>query len=501
MTDRRPPLLSSATFAGSAPSSRPAKRRFASQADLTFFTPADDAFNPSPYQPRGQQANAQKSANRSTRSTRDPNVPQIPVQPELDEPGVLFIRAPFYDFPGSEEHPEGLTYVHLAENPNWFLDAQDFLSETNNDPSAVAYPADEPKLRCTFCRRTYLGVNAKSMWRRHVYEKHKIAMANRRENATRTRPTANKENKARKRSSAANKLVMHGNVVEIDVSLSSPQPAETYQSTFHAVEQSKVQDAGEQSLVSDHEEEQDSMTPPPSLSSGMPVLSQSTSSCDEEDLRLEIPPSPIYDPSATPECRHSSPPMHRPWRYMDPEHPYHRFQDVSLVQLAMNSPSTAGASPQILGARTPFGTLARNAYETPTRRLPCAPLPVANRIARSMSTPFTASTMSSGGDDTWQTTELAPSPMSKCDMDYILEGAWMRPSLSLSSPGMMSPVLRRTQSLQYDDLFSSGSSAGQGSMAGTSSVEHDLEAMPWQNLFTETGEQRPSPPKKRKVVE
>ena len=39
---------------------------------------------------------------------------------------------------------------------------------------------EEPRLRCTFCRRTYAGVNAKSMWRRHVFEKHKIAMSNRR---------------------------------------------------------------------------------------------------------------------------------------------------------------------------------------------------------------------------------------------------------------------------------------------------------------------------------
>ncbi|KAI5898144.1 uncharacterized protein SCHCODRAFT_01041862, partial [Schizophyllum commune H4-8] len=129
------------------------------------------------------------------------------VEPQPDEPGVLFIRAPWTDFPGADSHPDGLTYSILAEHPEWFLDARDFLSETNDDPKAIAYPVvlepprgwcpakkkdvkaksqnggnpDEPKLRCTFCRRTYLGVNAKSMWRRHVYEKHKIAMANRRD--------------------------------------------------------------------------------------------------------------------------------------------------------------------------------------------------------------------------------------------------------------------------------------------------------------------------------
>lgn len=104
----------------------------------------------------------------------------------------------------------------MAANPEWFLDRSDFVSNTpkNDSKSVVPYPpqlepprgwcpakkkdlkalgadgwpeGEEPRLRCTFCRRTYAGVNAKSMWRRHVYEKHKIAMANRREGADRTR--------------------------------------------------------------------------------------------------------------------------------------------------------------------------------------------------------------------------------------------------------------------------------------------------------------------------
>ncbi|KAF8516213.1 hypothetical protein BU17DRAFT_93039 [Hysterangium stoloniferum] len=41
-------------------------------------------------------------------------------------------------------------------------------------------------LRCTFCRREYHGPNAKSMWRRHVYDKHKVAMKNRREGSAGT---------------------------------------------------------------------------------------------------------------------------------------------------------------------------------------------------------------------------------------------------------------------------------------------------------------------------
>jgi hypothetical protein len=107
----------------------------------------------------------------------------------------------------------------MAANPEWFLDASDFVSTTPNKDSkdVICYPpqlepprgwcpakkkdlralgaegwpeGEEPRLRCTFCRRTYAGVNAKSMWRRHVYEKHKIAMANRREGGERTRGRA-----------------------------------------------------------------------------------------------------------------------------------------------------------------------------------------------------------------------------------------------------------------------------------------------------------------------
>ena len=52
---------------------------------------------------------------------------------------------------------------------------------------------EEPRLRCTFCRRTYAGINAKSMWRRHVFEKHKVPMSNRRDNSERARKTGGSE--------------------------------------------------------------------------------------------------------------------------------------------------------------------------------------------------------------------------------------------------------------------------------------------------------------------
>ena len=99
----------------------------------------------------------------------------------------------------------------MQENPEWFLDPSDYLTvsddEEDHRQKRIPYPVilepprgwcpiskkeskskdfdrlkiEEPRLRCTFCRRQYAGVNAKSMWRRHVYEKHKIAMSNRRD--------------------------------------------------------------------------------------------------------------------------------------------------------------------------------------------------------------------------------------------------------------------------------------------------------------------------------
>ena len=132
-----------------------------------------------------------------------------------------------------------LTYAILHNHRNWFLDADDFHKD---NPNRLEYPSDlEPPrgwaplaectgpgaagrckqaketreknnrtkgsyahgdnattdmtveygpsddchektiLRCTFCRREYHGPNAKSMWRRHVYDKHKVPMKNRRE--------------------------------------------------------------------------------------------------------------------------------------------------------------------------------------------------------------------------------------------------------------------------------------------------------------------------------
>ncbi|TFL06625.1 hypothetical protein BDV98DRAFT_472713, partial [Pterulicium gracile] len=128
------------------------------------------------------------------------------MDPTPNDPDSFFLSPPFNNIPQVKQLPQGLTFKVLAENPEWFLVPRDYIRFDVNDPHAILYPpelepprgwcpakkkdlqqrgsdgwpeGEEPRLRCTFCRRTYAGVNAKSMWRRHVYEKHKVAMENR----------------------------------------------------------------------------------------------------------------------------------------------------------------------------------------------------------------------------------------------------------------------------------------------------------------------------------
>jgi hypothetical protein len=128
------------------------------------------------------------------------------MDPTPGDEDAVFIHPPFTDFPDAHKHKDGLTYNVLAANPNWFLDISDYQTVNGGSSDVIKYPTqlepprgwcpakkkelkdgwpegEEPRLRCTFCRRTYAGVNAKSMWRRHVFEKHKIAMSNRRADA------------------------------------------------------------------------------------------------------------------------------------------------------------------------------------------------------------------------------------------------------------------------------------------------------------------------------
>ena len=170
-----------------------------------FFASAASSFSPMPYVPSSRPS----TLFHSTRNQQRPqDIPPAGMDPQPTDPNVVFIHPPFKTFPNSHLHSEYLTYALMADNPEWFLDANDFTSENNPNPRAISYPSnlepprgwcpakkrdlkergsegwpegEEPRLRCTFCRRTYAGVNAKSMWRRHVFEKHKIAMSNRRD--------------------------------------------------------------------------------------------------------------------------------------------------------------------------------------------------------------------------------------------------------------------------------------------------------------------------------
>lgn len=128
-----------------------------------------------------------------------------PVQvadPSPLDPHTIFIHPPFTTFPDSNRHPEGLSYNLLAANPDWFLDSRDFICSISARPDAVQYPvklepprkksvmalgvnetsdSDEPRFRCTFCRKSYSGENGKSMWRRHVTKRHNIVLSSRRD--------------------------------------------------------------------------------------------------------------------------------------------------------------------------------------------------------------------------------------------------------------------------------------------------------------------------------
>jgi len=188
------------------------KRRLTSPNPLDFFTSSAASFHPRPYHPNVSETPTPKPPPPARNNSLTHPLP--PMDPSPGEPNAVFIHPPFFDFPDSHLYPDGLTYTVMAMNPDWFLDPADFISMHTSNPNAIPYPpqlepprgwcpakkkdlkergaegwpdGEEPRLRCTFCRRTYAGVNAKSMWRRHVFEKHKIAMSNRRENADRSK--------------------------------------------------------------------------------------------------------------------------------------------------------------------------------------------------------------------------------------------------------------------------------------------------------------------------
>ena len=411
------------------------KRRLNSPTSIDFFTSSAVSFQPRPYQPAVPAAPPPKPPPPARNNSLTHPLP--PMDPTPCEPNTVFIHPPFFDFPDSHLYPDGLTYTVMAINPNWFLDPADFISMHTSNPNALPYPpqlepprgwcpakkkdlkergpdgwpdGEEPRLRCTFCRRTYAGVNAKSMWRRHVFEKHKIAMSNRRENADRSRKGnrmylrfvaaslrfANeadvkggqeKENlsvhkrggpvdevtKSRLRSlrpaaSASTSAFSdrkNDNEFGIDQHLYVPSAPRVPQGEFPALEPPL-----DLPLFQSHL--RDSPTSPISPRSLSPEI---TAPCHEASPLPPVPVIPLspYNPLTTPSFRHSPPrlPSDQPWRFPSPSHPLHfTALDASLGMVALeqaspsgiaSAPSAIDVSPVIIAPREGKAS----SYDTP----------------------------------------------------------------------------------------------------------------------------------------
>ncbi|KAJ7612143.1 hypothetical protein FB45DRAFT_307728 [Roridomyces roridus] len=159
-----------------------------SASSKAIFPTADTTFKPAPYNP------PQRAANSTFRQPSAAPAP-APAAASFDMPQStvppfdgLFIHPPFDSLPDNTPlPPEGMNYSILHSNPRWFLDLRDWITLDSSPESALRYPRDlEPPrprrqkdllLRCTFCPRTYAGVNAKSMWTRHVREKHRVILS------------------------------------------------------------------------------------------------------------------------------------------------------------------------------------------------------------------------------------------------------------------------------------------------------------------------------------
>ncbi|RDB29516.1 hypothetical protein Hypma_015424 [Hypsizygus marmoreus] len=404
--------MSAAATSSSLPA-RPPKRRMPSQ-ELDFFTPAATSFKPRPYTPHNASAASTSQPSLPIRHHNRPIeahiLPPAGMDPQPTDPSVLFIHPPFTTFPNSHIYSDGLSYQLMADNPEWFLDADDFVSQHNPNPHAIPYPphlepprgwcpakkkdlkdrgaegwpeGEEPRLRCTFCRRTYAGVNAKSMWRRHVFEKHKIAMSNRRDGNERPRGRgANKENR---QLASKPQPESHDSLVSMDVTPQTEFQGAPYKSKFRSllpaaqdyrrrnapkndalipvpsapvIPQGEFPGPPEEARATRHHPLSRSHIPPLSP----PLTPQSSMSSDpvhasvasdplvatSSPLALPVvPPSP-YDPLLTPSFRHSPPrlPSDQPWRFPSPSHPLHsRSRELSLSMLIrdLNSPLAKGS--------------------------------------------------------------------------------------------------------------------------------------------------------------
>ncbi|CAL1695344.1 unnamed protein product [Somion occarium] len=391
----RNPLYSSYSFTGTSSNADPTsratlKRRFTESTQDPFLAPA-------PPQQLYAQPNDSFDAQRRLPPTSRTHpglrngalvVPQHPaMDPSPDDPDAIFIHPPFTNFPNAHLYKDGLTYNLMATNPEWFLDPADYITTVNCSSTAIRYPTqlepprgwcpskkrelkdgwpegEEPRLRCTFCRRTYAGVNAKSMWRRHVYEKHKIAMANRRDNNNtserrgRGSNKENKEDKDRHRNSrrGATSSENEDDVVKKVPSSRQSEPAQAKDAfkthIDHYQEADKSYELPNHGLVAPESNFTDgehdvfqvgtsSSTPPLT-----PGLSPVSSFLRNQSESKGIPESP-YNPLLTPSFKHSPArlPSEQPWRFPSPSHPLHSSaRELSLYMLVHGE-----ASPLVSG--------------------------------------------------------------------------------------------------------------------------------------------------------
>ncbi|KDQ63652.1 hypothetical protein JAAARDRAFT_189203 [Jaapia argillacea MUCL 33604] len=432
-------LAASRSFSGSPSNaqvdlSRSLKRRLTSVPELPFFTPAASSFKPRPFSANPA---ALPKLLPGPAPTRAPTLPLPPMDPTPSDPNAIFLHPPFNIFPNSQYYPEGLCYSVLAANPDWFLDPLDFKSETNPNTNAILYPAElepprgwcpakkkelkergtegwpegeEPRLRCTFCRRTYAGVNAKSMWRRHVFEKHKIAMSNRRDNAEkgRGRSTSKKSQPLQDKEFILEKENLtfiagsssegpHGGQDHVPArplspslkyyrtirpdaqrSVSAPninfchsadsgtQPSSSQSTPNPEVEEPS---AGELSSDPHHPPDTPPLTPR-SLSpesATRPIQEEVSDGKTNATTPFDAPTVPFspYNPLLTPSFRHSPARPPSPWRFKSPSHPLHSdVRELCLSMIAQGG-ATASDAKGIDSSPSPF-TFALRGRATPS---------------------------------------------------------------------------------------------------------------------------------------
>ncbi|THV04841.1 hypothetical protein K435DRAFT_145252 [Dendrothele bispora CBS 962.96] len=552
MAHQRPPLASSQSFSSTTastssptPFERPLKRSFTT---ASLFTPSASSFNPRPYAPNANSISAPPRSRMSlTRARSDPHtLMSVGMDPSVNDPTVTFVHPPFTTFPNSEKHPEGLSYNLMAENPEWFLDANDFVTIDTPvpfpDTRLISYPphlepprgwcparkkdlkergsegwpeGEEPRLRCTFCRRTYAGVNAKSMWRRHVFEKHKIAMANRREGIDRPRGRGStKENRQPMRPSND-----HDSLISIEV---APQPfsqAGAHKSKFRSYAppedsrrriQEKDANNNPASSTSLNNEAGESVSPSqpltPPLTPPQKFFSSDPTSSDEVDAPpsppiLPVIPASPYNPLSTPNWRvEDGPPrLPSPWRYHSPNNPLSKARDLSLSLLApeltfADSPASVLAKNKIFPKKTPFIDLGTpesmakahysSKYSLISNTHEDSPLAILRKHKK------TISDMS----DEWMT-----------DLPQMLSGSDPFVKLWEDSQGVAneSPVIRRTNmglgtGLLEPFTLSNNSNSIRGHL-GSSSSDVEDEAQVANDLTMESVTESNQPLKKRKL--